>query len=73
MAHGRTPRDLAPDDPTTPMQFYHLNSQHTLQPVPALVDAATERFGPQKQYGRMKVGDQVRRWVPCVSQFGATG
>lgn len=46
---------------TRHMQFWHLSPDHLLKPVPKLQGAAEQRFGPQKDYGEMYTGDQVRR------------
>jgi len=32
-----------------------------LEPEPSLQKQAEDRFGPQKEYGSMLVGDQVQR------------
>lgn len=42
-------------------QFWHLSPDHLLVPVPALQEEAEKRFGQQKEYGEMLVGDQVRK------------
>jgi hypothetical protein len=44
-------------------QFWHLSPDHLLEPDPVLRQVAEKRFGPQKEYGQMLVGDQV---LQCV-------
>lgn len=36
-----------------------------LSPIPQLREQAESRFGPQKDYGDLLVGDQVKRYV-CI-------
>ena len=43
------------------MQFFHLSPDHLLKPDEALLAEATERFGPQKEYGELAVGDQIKQ------------
>ncbi|KAK1923409.1 hypothetical protein DB88DRAFT_505325 [Papiliotrema laurentii] len=43
--------------------FWHLSPDHLLEPDPVLRQVAEKRFGPQKEYGQMLVGDQV---LQCV-------
>ena len=48
-------------------QFWHLSSDYTLKPDSGLEKIAEDRFGTQKAYGSMKVGEQVQR---CVLRGG---
>jgi hypothetical protein len=44
-------------------QFWHLSPDYLLSPIPPLRKQAESRFGPQKDYGELLVGDQVKRYV----------
>jgi hypothetical protein len=48
---------------TSDTQFWHLSPDHLLVPETSLRHRAEERFGPQKKYGSMLVGDQVQQCV----------
>ena len=48
------------------LQFWHLSSDPLVDPIPELRRQADERFGQQKEYGQMLVGDQVQRQVKHV-------
>lgn len=41
--------------------FWHLTPDYHLEAFPELRKRAEDRFGPQKSYGEMLVGDQVRQ------------
>lgn len=41
--------------------FWHLTPDYDLASLPELRKRAEDRFGPQKSYGEMLVGDQVRQ------------
>lgn len=43
-------------------QFWHLSPDFHLAPLPLLQNTADNRFGQQKDYGEMLVGDQVRKY-----------
>ncbi|EIW71350.1 hypothetical protein TREMEDRAFT_67719 [Tremella mesenterica DSM 1558] len=47
--------------------FWHLSPDHLLQPDPILSKMAEDRFGPQKAYGAMLVGEQVQRELGLIA------
>ncbi|GFZ49871.1 hypothetical protein JCM24511_07274 [Saitozyma sp. JCM 24511] len=47
--------------------FWHLSPDHLLFPEKQLQEEAERRFGPQKTYGEMPVGDQVRRELGLIA------
>ncbi|TXT13007.1 hypothetical protein VHUM_01408 [Vanrija humicola] len=59
-----------PDRPLTRISstfFWHLTPDFPLAPMPELRKRAEDRFGPQKQYGEMLVGDQVRQELGLIA------
>ena len=59
-------RSEHPDRPSNRISstfFWHLSSDHLLEPDLALSKMAEDRFGHQKEYGSMLVGEQVQRSV----------
>lgn len=51
--------------------FWHLSPDYPLSAIPALQKEAEHRFGPQKDYGEMLVGDQVRRELGLIALMAA--
>ncbi|OCF78064.1 hypothetical protein I204_02070 [Kwoniella mangroviensis CBS 8886] len=47
--------------------FWHLTPDFNLSPITTLKDEAAKRFGKQEDYGKMLVGDQVRRELGLIA------
>jgi len=47
--------------------FWHLSPDYLLSPYPQLAAEAHKRFGGQRVYGEMFVGDQVRRELGLIA------
>lgn len=50
-------------------QFYHLSPEYELHGLPSLVKEAERRFGPQEDYGKMTVAEQVQRELGMIALF----
>jgi hypothetical protein len=51
------------------IQFYHLSPEYELHGLPELVKEAERRFGPQEDYGRMTVAEQVQRELGMIALY----
>ncbi|KAH8080830.1 hypothetical protein HD553DRAFT_316423 [Filobasidium floriforme] len=49
--------------------FYHLSPEYELHGLPELVKEAERRFGPQDDYGRMTVAEQVQRELGMIALY----
>nr|ODO04288.1 hypothetical protein L204_00645 [Cryptococcus depauperatus CBS 7855] len=52
--------------------FWHLTPDFELFPIPSLKQEADERFGKQEDYGKMFVGDQIKRELGLIALMPAS-
>nr|ODN86737.1 hypothetical protein L203_03986 [Cryptococcus depauperatus CBS 7841] len=52
--------------------FWHLTPDFELSPIPSLKQEADERFGKQEDYGKMFVGDQIKRELGLIALMPAS-